>query len=121
MILADSSVWISHLRGIDSRLTVLLNRGEILMHPFVIGELAMGSLSRREAWLKSLSELPPCAVAKDSEVRAVIEAYRLYGSGLGYVDAHLLAATKLSGTARLWSTDKRLDAAAKNLNLAWPS
>lgn len=99
----------------------LLNRREVLMHPFVLGELAMGTLARREAWLKSFAKLPRCAVARDSEVLAVIDADRLYGTGIGYIDAHLLVATKLSLGAKLWTTDKRLAAAAKRLGLAWVS
>jgi len=121
VVLADSSVWISHFRGVDERLVGLLNRREVLMHPFVLGELAMGTLARREAWLKSFAKLPRCAVARDSEVLAVIDADRLYGTGIGYIDAHLLVATKLSLGAKLWTTDKRLAAAAKRLGLAWVS
>lgn len=119
MVLADSSVWISHFRGLDPRLLTLLRRREVLVHPFVLGKLAMGNLAPRQAILADLSDLPGAAVATDAEVLSLVEAHRLYGLGIGYIDAHLLAAVRLTSGAMLWTFDKRLGAAAERLHLAW--
>ncbi|MEO9132069.1 MAG: type II toxin-antitoxin system VapC family toxin [Sphingomonas sp.] len=117
MILVDSSVWIDHLRSKDSLLVGLLNDAQILAHPFVIGELALGSLARRDLVLGALRDLPQAASAKDEEVFAFIEQHSLFGLGIGYVDAHLLAATLLSG-AQLWTRDRRLREVAQRLRIA---
>jgi len=118
VILADSSVWIDHLRGGDAVLIDRLDRGQILAHPFVIGELALGNLRRRALILESLRGLPQAIVASDDEVLGFIEAQALFGWGIGYVDAHLLAAVRLTAGALLWTRDKRLLAAAKRLDVA---
>lgn len=118
MILADTSVWVAHLRVADPMFTARLNAGEILAHPFVIGELAMGNLGRRAGTLQFLDELPKSVAASDIEVRDLIERYRLHGLGIGFIDAHLLASCKLTPSARLWSRDRRLNEAAEQLSLA---
>jgi predicted nucleic acid-binding protein len=84
----------------------------VLGHPFVLGEIALGRLRRRDAVLALLADLPQAVVASDAEVLALVEASGLAGSGLGYVDVHLLAAVRLTPGARLWSRDRRLAAAA---------
>ena len=118
MILVDSSVWIDHLRRRDEILMDLLDRGQGLIHPFVIGELAMGTLRQREVVLQDLHDLDSVVVADDEEVMRLIEAERLFGLGLGYVDVHLLASVKLTPETLLWTRDKRLSAAAERLSLA---
>ena len=118
MILADTSVWVAHLRVADPLFTARLNAGEILAHPFVIGELAMGNLGRRAGTLQLLDELPKSVAASDIEVRGLIERYRLHGLGIGFIDAHLLASCSLTPSARLWSRDRRLHEAAERLSLA---
>jgi len=120
MILVDSSVWIDHLRRADARLRALLEAGQVLTHAFVIGELALGSLAQRERFLHLMDDLPKTRPATDDEVRTFIEARALAGLGIGYVDAHLLAAAKLNGVP-LWTRDKRLDAVAGKLGLAVPN
>ena len=95
-----------------------LTAREILGHPFVIGELAMGNLGNRPVILRSLSQLPPAMKARDSEVLALIERERLFGLGIGFIDAHLLAATLLTDDARLWTRDRRLHEAAVRLGVA---
>ncbi|WP_347350679.1 type II toxin-antitoxin system VapC family toxin [Intrasporangium sp.] len=117
MILVDTSVWIDHLRVGDPELVELLQGGLVLAHPWVIGELALGHLSRRGEVLGLLRNLPQATVATDAEVLALIENQRLHGLGIGYVDAQLLAATMLS-TSRLWTRDKRLAAIAVQHGLA---
>ena len=96
MILVDTSVWIDHLRSGDPQLTVLLQEAQVLAQPWVIGELALGQLSRRSEILGLLSNLPQAMVATEAEVMTLVETQRLFGLGIGYVDANLLASTLLT-------------------------
>lgn len=118
MILVDTSVWVAHLRAGDPALAALLDGNRVAMHPFVLGELACGNLRRRAELLALLGCLPRVAVARDDEVLFFIERHALMGRGIGYLDAHLLAAVALDGGARLWTRDKRLHALAGELGLA---
>jgi hypothetical protein len=118
MILVDTSVWIDHLRTNDKALSNLLNAGRVLAHPFVTGELALGNLRQRAIILEALSDLPQAKVATDREVRYFIDENALFGRGIGYVDAHLLAAVRLTTGAALWTRDKRLHGVADRLKLA---
>jgi predicted nucleic acid-binding protein len=118
MILVDTSVWIGHLRKADGELTRLLNEEKVLTHAFVIGEIALGSIKNRDLVIKSLAELPSVAQASDDEVLGFIEVEALAGSGIGYLDAHLLASVKLTPGAKIWTRDKRLNAAATVADLA---
>ena len=118
MILVDTSIWIDHLRHRDTELTGLLNAGQVLAHRFVIGELALGNLQNRDVVLEALQDLPQAQVATDSEVLRFIAKNVLFGVGIGYVDAHLLAALRLSPGARIWTRDKRLLAASVQLGLS---
>ena len=118
MILVDTSIWIDHLRTGDPRLVGLLQDCQVLAHPWVIGELALGHLSQRGEILGLLHNLPQASVATDVEVLTLIENNRLFDQGIGYVDAHLLAATLLTPDARLWTRDKRLTAIAAHHGLA---
>ena len=119
MILVDSSVWIDHLRAGEPKLAELLNTGRVLVHPFVIGELACGNLKNREAILSLLQDLPAVPAATDDEVLFFIERHGLMGRGIGYVDAHLLSAVALAGIRRLWTRDKRLRVVAASMHLAF--
>jgi predicted nucleic acid-binding protein len=119
MILVDTSVWIDHLRGRESALAVELNAGRVLMHPFVLGELACGNLRNRPRVLYLLQRLPRATVATDAEALTYIEHNRLMGHGIGYVDVHLLASVSLGEPARLWTRDTRLAAIAADLGLAF--
>lgn len=118
MILVDTSVWIDHLRANDPVLAGILNNGGVLMHPFVLGELSLGSIRQRDVVLEALSGLPRANQANDAEVLLFITQKTLFGLGIGYIDAHLLAAVRLTPDASLWTRDKRLLAAAQRLNLA---
>jgi predicted nucleic acid-binding protein len=120
MILVDSSVWIDHLRSGNAKLAGLLENGQVLVHPFVIGELALGNLKKRAQILTNLQDLPEAVVARDDEVLRFIGRHALHGRGIGYVDAHLLASARLTPDGSLWTRDKRLHAAAKRLGLAAP-
>ncbi|MFO1115513.1 MAG: PIN domain-containing protein [Beijerinckiaceae bacterium] len=118
MILVDTSIWVDHFRRSDRKLVDLLNSGEVLAHPFVIGEIALGVLRDRETVIGLLRDLPAAKTATDDEALAFISANRLQGRGVGYVDAHLLAATRLTPRAALWTRDRRLAEAAEDLNVA---
>ncbi|WP_275096321.1 type II toxin-antitoxin system VapC family toxin [Sedimenticola hydrogenitrophicus] len=121
MILVDTSVWVDHLRSGDDGLATLLNSGQVLMHPFVLGELACGNLRQRTELLSLLKNLPQAAVAREEEVLFYIERHELMGRGIGYVDAHLMAAVALDGGARLWTRDKRLHMLADKQGVAYAS
>jgi hypothetical protein len=116
-MLVDTSVWVDHLRSGVPALAAALDAGEVLMHPFVLGELACGNLKNRAEVLHLLRELPAVPVATDAEALAFIEHRALMGQGIGYIDVHLLAAVALAGTARLWTRDRRLAAVATSLKL----
>jgi predicted nucleic acid-binding protein len=117
VILVDTSVWVDHLRAGEPALVHLLDHGLVLAHPWVTGELALGHLSQRQDILGLLTGLPSAEIATDAEVLGLIEAEQLYGLGIGYVDAQLLAATRLTADARLWTADKRLAVVARRLRL----
>lgn len=118
MILVDTSVWVDHLRRGDAQLAEMLESGAVLGHPFVVGEIACGSLTDRVAILALLQHLPMASVAEPDEVLAYLDRHKLHGKGIGYVDAHLLAATALTGGTLLWTRDRRLHAVARALGCA---
>ena len=118
MILVDTSVWVDHLRASDSRLVALLQVGQVLAHPFVTGEIALGNLNQRRAVLGALANLPQATVARDDEVLHFIDRNGLAGTGLGYVDAHLLTSAQLVAGTAILTRDKRLRAAAIRLSLS---
>jgi hypothetical protein len=118
MILVDTSVWVEHLRAANEMLIALLNGGEVLGHPFVTGELALGNLRLRDPFLTDLQDLPQAPVALDEDVLQFISREALYGRGIGSVDAHLLAAARLTAGSKLWTRDRRLQAVASQLGLA---
>lgn len=118
MLLVDTSIWIDHLRFGDQALARLLESGEVLGHPHILGELALGNLKQREQVIGALRELPQIPVAADSEVLYFIDEGALFGRGIGYVDAHLLASLRLAPGTRLWTRDQRLRAIADELGLA---
>lgn len=119
MILVDTSVWIDHLRTAELSLTKLLVSGQVVTHPFVIGELACGNLKNRAEILFAMENLPVAPVAMDNEILPFIERHRLMGLGIGYIDAHLLASAALLSNGFLWSRDKRLVATAKMLSVGY--
>ena len=119
MILVDTSIWIDFLdRGVPALYT-LLQRGEVLAHPFVIGEFAMGTPGNRKRILADLADLPQAVVAQHDEIMHFIEPYQLFGLGIGYIDAHLLASVRITPGALLWTRDRRLREAAEKLSLTF--
>ena len=118
MVLVDTSVWIDHLRHRDPELSALLESGDALCHPFVIGEIACGNLTSRKEILHRLSLLPSASLVRHSEVLAFIQAHRISGLGLGFIDMHLLAAVNLDGI-KIWSRDKAMRKAAENLKVSY--
>ena len=120
MILADSSVWIDHLRKGDPHLADLLLREQIVMHTMVLGELACGSLEDRERVLLLWRRLPRLEAASDEIAMQFLERHRLMSRGIGYVDVHLLASAAERQGARLWTKDRRLADIAQELGLGFP-
>lgn len=118
-MLVDTSVWVDHLGRGNPALADLLEAGEVETHPFVIGELALGNLRWREGILGYLEELPPVPSAEHEEVLRLVEERGLAGSGLGWVDAHLLASALIGGT-RVWTLDRALAVAADQLGVGRP-
>jgi predicted nucleic acid-binding protein len=116
MTLIDTSVWVNHFRAPEARLVQLLNDGEAGTHPFVIGELAAGSLKNRAQTLRLFQRLPRTEVAEEEEVHLLLEKHRFCGSGLGWVDLHLLAAALITGW-KLWSADRAMLRACQLLQL----
>lgn len=117
MILVDTSIWIDHFRSGDPHLSTLLQDGQVLGHPCVIGELSLGHMTHRSVVLGLLNNLPSAIVATDVEVLNMIENQHLFGLGIGHVDAHLLATTLLTAGTGLWTRDNRLAAVAATLGL----
>jgi hypothetical protein len=120
VILVDTSVWIDHLRSGNPQLIAILAKDSVLVHPFVIGELALGTLRQPELILTSLAKLPAAIKADDSEVLELIRRWRIAGSRIGYVDAHLLTSAMLTAGASFWTRDKRLKEVAMRLSVAAP-
>lgn len=108
MVLTDTSVWLDHLRSNDEQLSELLENEQILMHPMVIGELAMGNLANRQRTLEDFAKLPAIPVTTHEEVMYLVETNRLMGTGISYLDANLLASVVVHGDTALWSRDRRL-------------
>ena len=112
MILADTSVWVDHFRGRGTSLGFLLTEQQILAHPYVVGELSLGHLRHRTQILHDLKLLPKVTMPTDDEVLEWVEKRKLFGKGIGWVDAHLLLSCLLSN-AQLWTNDKNLISAAR--------
>ena len=119
MILVDTSIWIDHLSSGNNRLIEFLDRSQVLVHPFVIGELACGKLRNRKEILRLLNALPQSPVASLDEALYFLEQNQLMGKGIGYIDVHLLAATALAENTQLWTSDKRLKKVAAGMKLAF--
>ena len=116
MVLVDTSIWVSHLRNGDVGLDKLLNDGEVVCHPFIVGELACGNLKNRHEILMYLQSLPMAILAEDGEVLKFIENHQLMGKGLGYIDVHLIAAAVLTDVP-LWTFDKILDKVIRKIGI----
>jgi predicted nucleic acid-binding protein len=117
MILADTSVWVDHFRSGDDELRKQLINQHIVMHPFIVVELALGSLPQRARTLSFLEQLPSLTVARLDEVRQLIEVRSLYSCGIGLIDTHLIASVFLNPSTVLWTRDKRLSDIAKALGI----
>ena len=117
MVLVDTSIWIDHLRQPVEGLVSLLEAGQVMTHPFILGELACGTLNERQAFLYSLGRLPLVPVATDAEVLAFIESVSLMGKGVGYLDMHLLASIRLQADVSFWTRDRKLAALASDFVL----
>ena len=118
MVLVDTSVWVSLLRDGNIELANLLNNGNVLCHPFIVGELACGNLKDRAAILSFLQLLPMSIEAEHEEVLSFVETNRLMGKGIGYVDAQLVASALLTGVP-IWTLDKKLAQVAEGLHIKY--
>ncbi len=118
MILVDTSVWIDHLNESDPHMELLLNKSQVIIHPFVLGEIALGKLRKRNQLLSSLMGLAVATLATEHDVISAIALMQLDGTGIGYIDAHLLVSTKLDGLT-LWTRDKRLAVQAERLGVRY--
>lgn len=118
MILVDTSVWVRHLREGDEHLEFLLNEGQVLCHPFIVGEIACGALRNRRGILALLMSLPAVSIAEHDEVLSLIDLRNLYGRGIGWIDAHLLSSALL-GRVSLWTLDRKLRAVASSIGISY--
>ena len=118
MILADTTVWVDHFRAANDKLRELLENERIVMHPFIVAELALGSLKQRRVQLEALDDMPAVPVAQLREVRQMIETRSLYSRGIGLTDAHLIASCLIHPPTRLWTNNKRLAEIAETLGIA---
>lgn len=114
MVLVDTSVWIDHFRHSVPDLVTLLEDDHVLVHPFIVGEIACGSLRQRRATISLLRLLPPAPIATDTEAFALLETEQLWGRGIGWVDLHLIASARLA-SASVWTRDRRLRAVCEHL------
>ena len=119
IVLADTSVWTDHIRYGDPQMEVLADRERLLMHPYVVAELQMGNLRSRKRFLGSLQKMDMATRASDEEVSTLVETHRLFGTGLSWIDAHLLTSVLLMDDVRLWTRDRRLNAAAQQFGVAF--
>lgn len=117
MILVDTSIWIDHINASDPVLVTLLTNGRVLIHPYVIAEIALGSLRNRDVVLGALRDLPSAPLATPEETLFLVEREKLFNRGIGYVDTSLLASARLQPGISIWTRDKRLGKAAEDLGL----
>jgi hypothetical protein len=117
MILADTSIWVDHLRSGNAEIARLLGAGQIVMHPFIVAEIALGSLHNRRKRLAEMEALLEVRVAQLNEVRHMIEAHTLYSKGIGLTDAHLIASCLLTPGIQLWTRDGALFKVAQTLGI----
>ena len=117
MTLIDTSLLADHFRVVDPVVARLLEEGDVLCHPFVIGEIMMGNPRNRHGIAELLYRLPQLPIASDKEVLGFVERHELFGTGLGYVDAHLLASVRFAADAAVWTRDKRMARAAEKLGI----
>lgn len=118
LVLADTSIWVDHLRKEDVWFSDLLEHRAVVVHPFVIGELALGNVPNFDNLISDLHDLPQAPIVDVDKVLQLIQHGKLSGSGIGYVDAHLLASVAQMPETKLLTSDKRLYAAAKRLAIA---
>jgi hypothetical protein len=119
LIIVDTSVWAGHLRRHEPRLAEYIIKGRVLVHPFVLGEVAMGSMPDWDRVIVALRALPAVAVVGEEKWLSTVRELNLQGSGLGFVDTHLLAAARETPAARLWTRDKKFQSVAAELDLAF--
>ncbi len=119
-ILVDTSIWVDHFKNSNAKLMNLMMLDSVLIHSMVLGELACGTPpAPRKQTLDDLGLLRPAHEASLAEVMGFIEKEKLYGLGCGWVDIHLLASALITPETQLWTFDKRLNALAHQLDVAY--
>jgi predicted nucleic acid-binding protein len=118
MILVDTSVWIDHFAHPINTIFELAEGEQLLTHPFILGELALGSIKNRRHFLETFAQLPMAIAATNDEVLALIEHHSLFGRGIGYLDAHLIASVMLTDNTKIWTFDRRMQAVVADLECA---
>jgi predicted nucleic acid-binding protein len=118
MVLVGTSVWVRHLREGDSHLEHLPGDGQVMCHPYIVGELACGNMKNRREVLSLLQLLPMAAQARHEEILHFIELNHLMGKGLGYIDVHLASSAILTGVP-MWSYDEKLSDAGAGLGIRY--
>lgn len=119
LVVVDSAIWIDHINKGDAELASLLRSKRVRLHPMIVGEVALGSVAKRDVVLRELQELPALGMVSHAEVMAMIEWLKLWSTGIGYVDAHLLASTRQAAGCELWTPDKKLHVQAERLGVAY--
>jgi predicted nucleic acid-binding protein len=117
MILADTSIWVDHLRNRNPEVERLLGGGQIVMHPFIVAEISLGSLHNRRKRLDDLEALLQVKVAALNEVRHMIESHSHFSKGIGLTDAHLIASCLMTPGTQLWTRDSALKCVAAALGI----
>jgi len=117
VILADTSIWVDYLRSRNPEMEERLSRGQIVMHPFIVAEIALGSLHNRRKRLDEMESLLEVKVAQLHEVRHMIEAHTLYSKGIGLTDAHLIASCLMTPGTQMWTRDGNMEKVAKPLGI----
>jgi predicted nucleic acid-binding protein len=119
MILPDTNIWIDHLRTPDSKFTSLLIDKQVRLHPFVLGEIALGLQGSARRFIQLFSEVRQSPILSPAEILSFVDGRKVHGTGIGYVDTHLLASTLLTPGGKLWTRDKRLKEQAERLGVSF--
>jgi predicted nucleic acid-binding protein len=117
LILVDTSVWIDHLRNADAKLQSLLQNDQVMTHPYIRLELALGSMANRETVLADLALLPQAPIVASNELFALIDHKKLYRRGIGVTGLQLICCAIFDESISVWTRDRRLSEIAHELGI----